>query len=680
MRIRWWIILLCLAPIMIVTAQVVEQCATLVQTALESTQIACDNLEIGSACYGHDTINTTSYPDVANFQFQSIGDIESIENIALLESGGSDISGEEWGIARLDIEAISAETSDTVPVTLLAYGDVEISNSFEPDTLFGTVNAPLNVNVRDRPSTSGFVMGGIAANTLVGIIGRNSDGSWLRIRSDEFEGWLSQDFVELDSNISREEIISGLRDATSGGNSYAPMQAFIMQSGNDSPSCEDVPENGLIIQTHTRGNNASLLVNGVLVTFDSTIHLQTRLVDGTMSLVITTLDGDTEILSQYLMQSAQSGQSIFVELDDTHRAIATPSEPVALNPASVDALPTGLLPRNVCVPVPYQAPANVSRSLEMNLTGVNLDELEPLGTPNPELLGNMGWVRLPYNVSNGTGSVDIEAAYARYQPLLEGYTQNGYKTILVLTHQTYGEGREEFLPWTEMSDEQWRHLSDELADMACQIAKQYADQGIATVYQIWNEQDAPVTARASIGLSAENYAYMVTQVAQAIRAADPDALIISGGYSGGPGLGAHHARQTVRLLPSSALLDGIALHPYGRGVDFNSPYRIFGHIDVSIQAYSAVLPGRPIWITEWGVLDRPLDSSEDIAEYALSMLNYMDRWYSDRVASMVWYAWIDGMDNGYGLLDSEENPKAVLYEAFTSFIAERVEDNTLSSD
>ena len=84
------------------------------------------------------------------------------------------------------------------------------------------------------------------------------------------------------------------------------------------------------------------------------------------------------------------------------------------------------------------------------------------------------------------------------------------------------------------------------------------------------------------------------------------------------------------------------------------------------------MPDKPIWITEWGVLDRPHDPAPDIAEYALSMLNYIDKWYADRVATMVWYAWVEDMDNGYSLVDNAQNPRPILYQEYTSFLTKRI--------
>jgi hypothetical protein len=666
---RWLIIIWCLSLGWVVVAQDTLECAIFVQRAVEIAQDACDDIQANTACYGHDNVSASPYPQGDNFQFQATGDRADISQIASLKTQVPDMDDGLWGIARMDVDTLIPNSSEHNTITMLMFGDVEIINNFEPDELLGVVNASSNVNIRRSPSTSDVALGIVAHGEAVVIVGRNADSTWLRIRTEDFEGWLLQDFITFENDGQRLDIIESLANVNQvRGAYYSSMQSFLMRSNPVNSDCEDFPQSGLILQTHDK-ERVTILVNDALIEFDSTIHLQTTIQAETTVLAISTLEGETLVESQNRTQLAQRGQTITVELDDNGAAVQTPSIAVPLDLTAINALPIPLLPRNICVPAPYQSSIDRSKILDTNLSGVNLDELESFGTPGPEELGNLGWVRLNYNVSNDVGSLNIDDAYNRYQPLLQQYTDNGYQTILILTHQTYGEGRDEFLPWSEMTDAKWRQLSDELAIMACQIAKQYDQQGIVKVYQIWNEQDAPIGARASVSMSNENYAYMVTQVSQAIRTADPEALIITGGYVSGPGDGVQNALKMVRLLPSTTLLDGIAFHPYGRGVDFNSPYRVYGHIDASIQAYSAILPGKPLWVTEFGVLNRVVDPSPEIAEYAMSMLNYVDKWYGDRVAAMVWYAWAEGMDNGYGLVDNDENPRPILYEQFTTFLA-----------
>jgi hypothetical protein len=158
---------------------------------------------------------------------------------------------------------------------------------------------------------------------------------------------------------------------------------------------------------------------------------------------------------------------------------------------------------------------------------------------------------------------------------------------------------------------------------------------------------------------------MFARVYQAIRSSDSNVRILTGGFTGGPGNGAAYAQQVVNNLPSNVRPDGIAFHPYGRGVE-GSIYAPFGHIDDSIQAYSKVMPTKPLWITEWGILDRPNDSNAAITNYASTFINHLKSRYPGKIATLCWYAWAQGMHNGYGIVDSNGNPRNPLTETFLS--------------
>jgi hypothetical protein len=302
----------------------------------------------------------------------------------------------------------------------------------------------------------------------------------------------------------------------------------------------------------------------------------------------------------------------------------------------------------------------------VNPVGINLDLTHPLGKPAASRLGRMGWVRLPYSVSynpdnNTYGNQDLDAAYRRYQPLLRQYASAGYKVMLVLTHQTYGEGAG--YVWPQMTDNNWREFAVRFGQVVGRVARQYAGQNLVHAYQIWNEMDAPEGAAASVTFSPQVYAAILGESIRAIRAVDRNIFIITGGHTSGPGNGPNYARATLASLPSGVLPDGIASHPYGRGPNA-SIYAPFGSIDDEIRGYAAVMPERPIWITEWGVLDRPGDNPADIARYAVDFITYLRTRYSGRVATAIWYAWAQGMHNGYGLVGADDQPRQPLHDQF----------------
>lgn len=299
-----------------------------------------------------------------------------------------------------------------------------------------------------------------------------------------------------------------------------------------------------------------------------------------------------------------------------------------------------------------------------NIIGMNLDNFHPLGTPTPERLGPMGWVRFGYNVSAGTGSQDIQKAYEIYAPLAERYANAGLKVMFAVTHQTYGEGVNEFWPWPSMTDDKWKRLTDRFTEMMGRIAKQYAGEELVHCWQIWNEQDAPIGAVASVPMPPHNYAHLLAQTIKAIKAVDSAPFVITGGHTRGPADGSAYARATIKAMPADVRPDGVAFHPYGRGTRPGTRYANWGHMEEELAAYVAVLPDRPVWITEWGVLDKEGDPAQDVAAYAAEFIDYLNGKYAGKVAAAIWYAWAMGMHNGYGLVGRDDQPLNPLYARY----------------
>lgn len=312
-------------------------------------------------------------------------------------------------------------------------------------------------------------------------------------------------------------------------------------------------------------------------------------------------------------------------------------------------------------------PKGILNAKGVNIVGMNLDQFHPQGTPAPERLKGMGWVRFGYNVSMGKGSQDLDAAFKLYAPLAERYAKVGMKVMFTFTHQTYGEGRDEFWPWPNMTDEKWRKLTDKFTEMVGRIVKQFAPLGTVACWQVWNEQDAPIGAAASVPMSPANYAHLLGRTIQAIRAVDPNTSVITGGHTGGPGNGSTYAAKTIQSLKANfpgVLPDGIATHPYGRGARPFTRYANFGDLREELNAYLAVLPDRPIWLSEWGALDKEGDPAGDVSQYASEFIDLINKEYPNKVAAAIWYAWAMGMHNGYGLVGRDDRPIAPLHEKF----------------
>ncbi len=310
----------------------------------------------------------------------------------------------------------------------------------------------------------------------------------------------------------------------------------------------------------------------------------------------------------------------------------------------------------------YLVADETSPTSALNMTGINLDMLHRLGKPDAARLKGVGWVRFAYSVSMDRGSTNLDAAYNYYAPFIDRYAKAGLKVILVLTHQTYGEGQG--YVWPNMDTARWRELTARFTDFSAQIARRFVGKDQVAAYQIWNEQDTPMNAaHAAVPMPSSDYAYLLTESIKAIRSVDSKVNVITGGHVGGPYQGANYARATISAMPSNVRPDAIACHSYGRGPVGNK-YSPFGSIDEDIDAYSKIMPGAQVWITEWGVLDRPDDPANDVADYAVGFVNRLKMLYSGKVASAIWYAWADTMHNGYGLVDRNDVVKQPLYDRF----------------
>jgi len=83
--------------------------------------------------------------------------------------------------------------------------------------------------------------------------------------------------------------------------------------------------------------------------------------------------------------------------------------------------------------------------------------------PDPARLNNIHWVRVGYDVSMERGSTDVDAAYRLYKPAIERYAQAGKKVMLVLTHETFGEGAG--YVWPQMDSGKWRELTNKFVNV-----------------------------------------------------------------------------------------------------------------------------------------------------------------------------------------------------------------------
>jgi len=200
---------------------------------------------------------------------------------------------------------------------------------------------------------------------------------------------------------------------------------------------------------------------------------------------------------------------------------------------------------------------------------------------------------------------------------------------------------------------QWRKLTDRYVQLLETLVRMYGD---SIVYEIWNEPDQPSVAAVFVPPPA--LASMLDRSLDKILSLSPTARVIVGGLVSGD---VNYWARTHTAMKNSKKLAGVGVHPYGQGPKGKPAlFQDNGKLRDLVAAYYK-RGQHKIWLTEWGVLgdmnkSEPPDVSEkSIAIYIKDFVN--DAEGDERVASHVYFALVDTMHNGYGLLQRDGKTK-----------------------
>lgn len=106
-------------------------CPAIVQTALAAADQLCASTGRNQACYGHIDLDAVPQPTAADFNFNEIGDIEDVTKIQSLRLTGMNEAANTWGVVVMRLQANIPNTLPGQNVTLLLFGDVEITSAVE---------------------------------------------------------------------------------------------------------------------------------------------------------------------------------------------------------------------------------------------------------------------------------------------------------------------------------------------------------------------------------------------------------------------------------------------------------------------------------------------------------------------------------------------------------------------
>ena len=254
---------------------------------------------------------------------------------------------------------------------------------------------------------------------------------------------------------------------------------------------------------------------------------------------------------------------------------------------------------------------------------------------------------------------------------MNAYAQKGINTLFVLNQQTVGG---EDAPWKD--GETWSSYAKRFASAAGEIAAHYAHLGNKVSYEIWNEGDNPKTAKFSVYVRPSQFAPVLWQAANAIRAASPKSKIVFGGLSTDHKEGSTYVNRVRRELGGELPVDAIGIHPYGRW-PVRRPFNGwgFGPLNKELDGFKNRVP-EPLWITEIGIVgrDQPLSEKRHtaVASFIRDLYKSVAQQHADQVPVVIWFSWSDNMENA-GIVRGDGTVKPKIFEAFIAIRDRKVD-------
>lgn len=335
-----------------------EDCPALVEFALSSTNELCTDTARNQACFGHVNLSAEGQPDARDFEFVNVGDIVDVAAIRSLRLSTLDTSAGAWGVVLMRVQANLPNSIPGQNVTFMLFGDTEIRNAAtsvaeqELTNVSARISSSSNANVRVGPNSTMAVLASIENGETVVANGANSAGDWIRIELPDGEsfqsGWISRQLLIPDGDFSVLEVINP------GQPQFGPMQAFYLTTGIGDPACNEMPDNGLLVQTPKGVGEINLLVNEVEISMGSTVFFTAPENENNegengnraSSMMVKTIEGAAKTKSNGKTTVALGGSEFEVSYDESGE-IDEVSNVASYEEDDVDNLPYESLEREV---------------------------------------------------------------------------------------------------------------------------------------------------------------------------------------------------------------------------------------------------------------------------------------------------------------------------------------------
>lgn len=138
----------------------------------------------------------------------------------------------------------------------------------------GVINTP-RLNVRSQPNPDSYVVARISLNDTVGVIGRNSNGSWTLIDVFGRVGWINAEYVAISGGVRSLPIFSdsGSLPAASSiftftcpgarGPSFSLSSRFIVPFGDGPTAVREMPSSPVILERAPEGSGGTIIAGPI---------------------------------------------------------------------------------------------------------------------------------------------------------------------------------------------------------------------------------------------------------------------------------------------------------------------------------------------------------------------------------------------------------------------------------
>lgn len=257
--------------------------------------------------------------------------------------------------------------------------------------------------------------------------------------------------------------------------------------------------------------------------------------------------------------------------------------------------------------------------------GINMAlDIENTGRSQLEASGVADWVRIPF-IANHADFLNLGDALDYYDAVVNLYGRTGIQVVLVL--DTYSLTREYAeLAANETTD--WDAFLDAFLPILERVTQHFSSR--VEAYQLLER----VTVEGEALIPVADYADLLGQSATLINAYTPQTLIITGGFDP---LGNEYLEDLTRRMRGNFPADAVALYAYDYGIGSEDSIGQAGQLNQLINRYVQLVPGTPLWFTEFGLHQTEGDPTSTFEEYVAQVIEYLQLRYPQLVKTLFWY-------------------------------------------